>query len=44
MALEMDKPEDMMEVECQNINSLACGMIRFCLAKDQKWLVTCGRG
>ena len=34
-----DKPEDMNDAEWAKINWWACGSIRLCLAKDQKFFV-----
>jgi hypothetical protein len=34
-----DKPEEMSEANWRKLNSQACGIIRLCLAKDQKYFV-----
>ena len=38
IALE-DKPEEMLDKDWDKINRQACGSIRLCLAKDQKYFV-----
>ena len=38
VAIEEEKPEDMMENDWKTINRMACGTIRSCLSREQKYV------